>query len=535
MHSIILGCMRLIPTILLLCVLSACASPVATPAPASPTPLPPTPTASPLVPPEPLTGTWLGAATMPDGASASMQIAFNDSETKLSIEPRTQSWKLTVTQNIKDLQFTAAGGKRDPFQKLEFAGTFAAGVLSGQMNWDGTTSEITFAPLASVDKTVLEKYEVLYRFESGRALSILVSPEFASGGLTFFSQTLMMTDFDSGALRSLYPTSDANFLVGVLRDVGAPFDGRIEFVRDELGSVSGLRWWASADLTDSRPAELAIRIDYHLEDHISFTSADGTKLAGRLSIPKSDSPAPAFMMLHGSEPGTRDDFGDKLIAHYMISRGFAILNYDKRGVGDSEGTYHEGPSPANLQRHADDAIAGVEYLASRAEIDSKRIGLIGFSQAGWVIPLAASQSSAVTHIVILSGPVSSVHQEDVYSSYTNDGESVTQYDDAKITQQMRDLTPSGFDSTPIIAALKQPGLWLWGGVDKSIPVTYSAENLQALIDSGKSNFSYQIFPNADHGLGVSANGLFSEIPYSPRVVFYSALTQWLETNMLKEK
>ena len=227
--------------------------------------------------------------------------------------------------------------------------------------------------------------------------------------------------------------------------------------------------------------------------------------------------------------------GFDLKKQFWTSRGFAVLAYDKRGVGDSEGIYQEAPSPSNLQKIAEDAIAGAEYLASRPEIDAKRIGLIGGSQAGWVIPLAASQSDVISHIVILSGPVESTFQEDVFSSYTNDGDTATNYDDAKITQQLRDLKPGGFDPIPIIAELNQPGLWLWGSVDKSVPVTFSAENLQALIDSGKDNFSYQIFPNGDHNLNESPHGLFNEIPYSPRVLFYSALTQWLETNMLKGK
>lgn len=223
------------------------------------------------------------------------------------------------------------------------------------------------------------------------------------------------------------------------------------------------------------------------------------------------------------------------MAHFMISRGFAILNYDKRGVGDSEGVYQEAASDSNLKKLAEDAIAGAEYLASRPEIDSQRIGLIGGSQAGWVIPLAASQSEVVTHFVILSGPVTSVSQEDVFSSYTNDGDTATQYDDAKITQQLRGMSPGGFDPIPIITELKQPGLWLWGSVDKSQPVTYGAENLQAIIDSGKNNFSYQIFPNGDHNLNESPHGLFDEIPYSPRIVYCKALAEWLAANMSKEQ
>lgn len=445
----------------------------------------------------------------------------------------TKTWSMVVTQDGEAVDFSASGKSNDPFMQIEFAGTFSDNNLSGELTWDGQKSSVTFTPIVSVDAALLGKYEGLYRFESGRTLSVIVSPEFTSGGLTFFSPTLMLTDFDSGALRSLYPTSDAGFLVGVLRDVGAPFDGRVEFVRDAQGKVSGLNWWEN--LQGDAPVEFAKWVDYTIEEHVEFTSQDGTKLAGRLSLPNSHVPVPAFMGLHGSEQGTRDNFGAKVMAHYMISRGFAILNYDKRGVGDSEGLYQEAASPANLQRHANDAIAGVEYLAARPEIDAKRIGLIGFSQAGWVIPLAASQSKTISHIVILSGPVESTFQEDVFSSYTNDGDTATNYEDAKITQQLRDLKPGGFDPIPIIAELNQPGLWLWGSVDKSVPVTFSAENLQALIDSGKNNFSYEIFLNGDHNLNESPHGLFNEIPYSPRVLFYSVLAEWLETNMSKEQ
>jgi len=522
--------MRIFSTILLLCVLSACASPTATPA--SPTPLPPTPTASPLVPPEPLTGNWLSAAKKPDGTNMSLSVNFDNA--KLNLEPLTKTWSITVTQNGEAVSLSAKGKVNDPFKQIEFAGTLINGVFTGELSWDGTTSAITFTPIAVVDKTVLDKYEGVYRFKSGRALSIIVSPEYSSGGLYFFSQTLMLTDFDSGALRGLYPFDDYTFAVGALRVVGAPFVGRIQFITDDQGNTTGLMWWDDVnDITPSATSgQFAERVEYKYED-ITFTSADGIKLVGSISLPESDLPVPAFMALHGSEQGTRDNFGNKVMAHYMISRGFVVLNYDKRGVGDSDGVYQEAPSSSNLQKIAEDAIAGVEYLASRPEIDAKRIGLIGGSQAGWVIPLAASQSDVISHIVILSGPVESTFQEDVFSSYTNDGDTATNYDDAKITQQLRDLKPGGFDPIPIIAELNQPGLWLWGSVDKSVPVTFSAENLQALINSGKNNLFYEIFPNGDHNLNESPHGLFNEIPYSPRVLFYPALTQWLETNMLK--
>jgi alpha/beta superfamily hydrolase len=475
----------------------------------------------------------MGAALIAGGRE-SLWINFDTGE--LRIEPQTDTWSVTSSRRGDVSTFSAVGEPGDPFTQIDFSGTLSGGYLSGELNWDGQNSLVTFIPTASVEPSGLAKFEGIYRFETGRSLSIIVSPSFSANGLQFFGLTLMMTDLKNGALRALYPVDESTFLIGALRVVGAPFSGRIQFETDSQGSIQGLRWWQTPhDLfTSPVPGFYASRISYTSAD-VPFTSEDGTQLMGRLSLPESTSPTAAFMMLHGSERGTRDNFSNKLMAHYMLSHGFAILNYDKRGVGDSQGTYQESASATNLQRHAEDAIAGVEYLAARPEIDAKRIGLIGFSQAGWIIPLAASQSASISYFVSLSGPVASTSHESMFSSYTNDGDSSRDFDDTAITEQLRDLKPAGFDPIPIIAELDQPGLWLWGSVDKSVPVTLSAENLQALVDSGKTNFSYQVLPDGDHGLNASSQGLFTEIPYSPGLLYYPSLDEWLEVNMSSVK
>lgn len=528
--------MRLFPPFILLCLLTACASPTVVP-----TPILPTQTAAPI----PLSGLWMGTATKPDGTSASVILDFNTS--KLQVEPMTKIWNMTIEQTETDISLVVAGeNSKDPFESVRFDGSFsnfvsiegfvnepAIETLTGALDWDGAMSAVTFLPIATLAADGLTKYEGLYLFESGRALSIIVSPEFSSGGLTFFSKTLMMTDFDSGALRSLYPVNDTTFYIGAARVIGAPFDGRVQFMLDDMGNVTSLNWYQTPhDLFSSpEPGEFAERVPFISED-VTYTSADGIKIAGRLSIPDGDEQFPAVVMTHGSEPGTRDNFGGKLMMHFMISRGIAILNYDKRGVGDSEGRYQEAASTQNMQKLAEDVNAGVAYLLTRPEVEAKKIGVIGGSQAGWVIPLAASQSESLSFFIILSGPVTSTGVEDLFSNYTNDGETSSTYDDALITERLRKLKAGGFDPIPIIENLDLPGLWLWGSVDKSVPATLSAENLQAIIDNGKNNFSYQIFLNGDHGLTESENGYFFQIPYSKKVLFYKTLTNWLNINIL---
>ena len=514
----------ILPTLLVVCLLIGCSS---SPASFTPTALPTLyPTRSTL------SGFWLGAITDSSSATQSVLIDFNASPPTINIEPLTRVWNLETVQNGETLQFSVVGKTTDPFMRIEFNGTYQNGSLTGATDWDGVTGRVTFMPIVAVDAGVLEKNEGLYRFDSGRALSVIVSPSYEQNGLRFFAEGLTMTDFSTGDMRALYAFDEITFAVGALRTTGQPFEGRIQFIRDGSGGITGLDQWES--LEASAAPEHAQRVPFTQED-VTFTSADAVVLAGRVWRPVSSVPVAAFVELHGSEQGTRDNFSNKLMAHFMISRGIAILTTDKRGVGESGGIYQEAASETNMARLAGDALAGVDFLAGQSAIDAKRIGLIGYSQAGWIIPLAASQSDRVAFFVNLSGPAVSVSQEDAYSTATDDGDSVVNYDAEALDARVRTMKPGGFNPLPIISHLNQPGLWLWGGVDKSIPVTVSAENLQTIIVGGKNNFAYQIFPQADHNLNQSAHGLFNEIPFAPRVVFYQALDDWLKQFVLVQE
>jgi fermentation-respiration switch protein FrsA (DUF1100 family) len=57
-----------------------------------------------------------------------------------------------------------------------------------------------------------------------------------------------------------------------------------------------------------------------------------------------------------------------------------------------------------MEDFAGDALAGIDYLKTRKEIDRKRIGLIGHSEGGTVAPMAASNSSDVAFIVMMAAP-----------------------------------------------------------------------------------------------------------------------------------
>lgn len=122
-------------------------------------------------------------------------------------------------------------------------------------------------------------------------------------------------------------------------------------------------------------------------------------LAATILLPSTDGPWPAAVIVHGSGSSDRTNCWARQVAELFVVRGVAVLLTDKRGSGRSGGSWQT----AGFDALASDAIAGVDYLRSRPDIDPRRIGLIGLSQGGWIVPVAAARHPDIAFIVNLSG------------------------------------------------------------------------------------------------------------------------------------
>ncbi|KKH92026.1 hypothetical protein EO95_00820 [Methanosarcina sp. 1.H.T.1A.1] len=144
---------------------------------------------------------------------------------------------------------------------------------------------------------------------------------------------------------------------------------------------------------------------YDEEEVVYENTAAGVKLAGTLTLPRSEGPFPAVILITGSGPQNRDEgvFGHRpflVLSDYLTRQGIAVLRVDDRGIGGSTGNF----SQATTEDFAGDVLAGIEYLKSREEIDSTKIGLIGHSEGGLIAPIVAVQSPDVAFIVLMAGP-----------------------------------------------------------------------------------------------------------------------------------
>ena len=173
---------------------------------------------------------------------------------------------------------------------------------------------------------------------------------------------------------------------GRLLRVSLPAQG-LEFAREDVASV------AARLVTMSRATDEDLRVP-----------ANGFSLAGTVSKPAGSSGRlPAIVLAGGATLADRDEttFGIPLfgqLADTLADAGFLVVRYDKRGVGQSGGR----PEAARLADFADDARAVVKAVSERADVDRKRVALVGYGEGGWIAMLAAVKNSRVAAVGLLA-------------------------------------------------------------------------------------------------------------------------------------
>lgn len=239
---------------------------------------------------------------------------------------------------------------------------------------------------------------------------------------------------------------------------------------------------------------------------VKFES-QGITLAGSILQPKNS--FAAVVIVHGSDPVKREmEFAKRL-----AKEGIAVFTYDKRGVGESGGVY-VGPSvgtnnidTANLTLLAQDANAAVGTFQTYLKDKKTPIGLVGFSQAGWIIPMAASKNPQIKFMVLFSGPTITTLEQLRFQFYTNGNNSFwenhTEADAIEHTRNDPDRYQfAATDPKTYLSTLSIPGLWLFGEKDIQIPVKLCIEQLNTLKAQGKP-FEYTSFPQLGHNTSSS--------------------------------
>jgi uncharacterized protein len=188
---------------------------------------------------------------------------------------------------------------------------------------------------------------------------------------------------------------------------------------DDSGHVAGLRIVPAANPQAAPAAEPWLAPPYadankfHEE---SVTVSDGQwQMPGTLTLPNGTGPFTAVVLVSGSGPNDADEtigpnriFKD--LAWGLATDGIAVLRYAKR---THEYGAKSSADPQNLtvkDEYTDDARAAVAMLASRPEINPKRIFLAGHSEGGYLAPRIAAGDPQIAGIIILEGNTRPIEQ-----------------------------------------------------------------------------------------------------------------------------
>ena len=409
------------------------------------------------------TGTWVGSLRLPAATEAS----------PVSVEVRGGSAVVSLQTGHAARTTVAA---RATAGRLRFALPSRTGPIRFDLRLKGRRLTGTVRQGATRGTATLRRGRALeagtlglYRFADGRAIGV-VQGFGPRAGLVYAADEI----------RGAYPTAPGAYAVGAGSSTREPSVGTATFVVDHVV-------WRG-----ERAERVALR-----QEQVRVPAGPHA-LACTLTIPPGAGRRPAVTFAHGSGPAPRAWLAS--LAMFYADKGLVTLACDKRGIGQSGGAYPgEGANSSSLDAYARDVEALARWLARQPEVDPARLGISGGSQAGWIMPLAASREPAVRWIVTLVGPTYTTDEDGVYGDLAGQGNSIPTMSDEAIEAEMR-RSRGGFDPLPSIQALRIPALWLYGGRDRHVSTRISLERLEPVARETGRDFAYTVFPRANHGL-----------------------------------
>lgn len=299
-----------------------------------------------------------------------------------------------------------------------------------------------------------------------------------------------------------------------------------------LGFAAVLLFGATALAADDR------------QEPVRITIAGDLVLTGTLHLPAVPAGSPAVVLYPGSQ-GSRNLTG---LAEHLAAQGIAALDLNKRGVAGSGGHWRD----ETIERQADDTLAAIRSLQRRAELDPRRIGIVGHSQGGWVGQLAAARSRDVAFLVLLAGPAQTI-KEQILTDEANHlaGWGVPPQEVVGRIGMFGELLEAAltnpgvcgpepqhylcgiyrYDPAEALAGIRVPVLALFGERDPMTPPGLNEERLlAALAHLDEGQVETKVFPMANHTFWASETGLrdeYGRIPQTYVPGFLESISSWI--------
>jgi pimeloyl-ACP methyl ester carboxylesterase len=510
-----------------------------------------------------LEGEWVGGSNLFKNP-VFIHLRFHETSNGLSGVADVQNWRMVR----RALSVVSVDGLQLRFEipsttgeKFVGEGRIEGEVVRGTLRRGEEQGSFHLLRVASVNRRILEAYTGTYTFKNeergGKSEEHLVT----WGSL--YGEHLRWVNLSDGSTTALFPISENRFLFASA--VVASPTPAATWTFEKVGDGKAMRSIVSVM---NRPDQIGSKSNLIAQGQVTLRNGSVT-LAATLTSPATKGPHPAIVFIPGSgDRQTRDESSPFREFEALIRAGFAILVYDKRGLGNSTGDWQK----ASFDDLAGDALAAVNFLKRHRDIDAKRIGLWGFSQGGWIAPLAASRSKTVAFVIMASGGGVTPREAEVNEQLAR--LHMRKLSDAEIKEALAFMnlqfeavandrawerfqteTPKvrgakwyrhtwggvsrenwlwawwrplvNYDPAPVLEKVKVPVLVLYGGADTvTVPeaILASVERIgRALRKGGNLDYTSRIFPKASHDLSVFENDRWVAPPD-----YHSTLIGWLQ-------
>ncbi|AKD04236.1 hypothetical protein PKOR_15515 [Pontibacter korlensis] len=287
---------------------------------------------------------------------------------------------------------------------------------------------------------------------------------------------------------------------------------------------------------------------------VSFKSG-GHTLKGQLVVPKQvKSKVPAIVFCVGSSSSSTmahyASFTAALLEQSLPMDSIAILYFDKRGVGESEGRWYT----TDFEGRAADAKAAADYLLTLPFIDSDRIAIVGHSQGGWITQVCLSNyPDTFVGGISLAGPTFNV-REQVQNDYASMlmcqeqlAEDAARQKALKMVNRdffLASLLPvkenwkqlkviKDFTPTSYLRSVNRPLLLVFGEHDALVSPKHAVAALHDLFPQGvPSNIQHVTIQGANHSFKMSDfchKGTTKTLPYAEAC--RSAIRHWIRLHL----
>jgi len=146
-----------------------------------------------------------------------------------------------------------------------------------------------------------------------------------------------------------------------------------------------------------------------LRENIVVGTGTRYPLKGILTIPASEKPVPAVVLVHGSGSSNRDEKVMKLtpfrdLAEGLAVRGIASIRYDKRSFAHPLKMMLDRKTPLTVRQETiEDAILAADLLKSDPRIDKNAVFVIGHSMGGMLAPRIDAEGGDFRGMVLMAG------------------------------------------------------------------------------------------------------------------------------------